>query len=184
MNKWTISLALMIFLSGCQAPAIDPFTVTDFKNEEPIQIAVSDIHIENNTVRYHELPHIETRMPMTPAYALERALNNRFQGIAPSSPNTLAFIIQKADMTQKKQESDHWYILNNSEFLLNYQVDVIYMNRDSVVEKQEIIGWEKQALPKRNSLAEKEAAWRKMLDNMIQKVVDKIQTDIPFDLRQ
>ena len=182
IKKYFVFLFLFM-LVGCQAPALEPFHVADFKDEEPVRIAVSNVEIEDQTIRYHELPHIETRIPMLPAYALKQALTNRYQAASEASQNTLKFVIQKADMIQKKQESEHWYVLNNSEFLLSYQVDVIYMNKGNIIEKQEIVGWEKQALPKRDSLAEKEEAWEKMLNNMVQKVTDKIQADMPSNLR-
>lgn len=183
MIKKCIGILSLFLLWGCQAPVLEPFQVVNFKDETPVRVAVSSIDVDDLTIRYHELPHIETRIPVSPAYALNQALKNRYQSALETSQNTLKFVIQKADMIQKKQEADHWYVLNNSEFLLDYQVDVIYMNRGNIIEKQEIIGWEKQALPKRESLSEKEAAWQKMLNNMIQKVTEKIEADMPLDLR-
>ena len=166
------------FLWGCALPMVEPFQVADFRDEVPITLPIGQIQIEDQTTHYTELPHLENRIPVTPAYALKTALENRFTNL-PDSKNTATFIINTADLTQKEQLSDHWYILDNIEYLLNYQIDIIYSKGSTHQQVQHLSGWEKQALPKRSSLRDKEAAWQKMINAMIQKTIDKIQTDLP-----
>lgn len=170
-------------LAACQAPMFEPFTVIDYQTEKPVSLAVDVIEVTDQTIRYPDLPHLETRIPVVPANALKEALMNRFQAARDQSGTGLSFTIQTASLTQKKQESEHWYILDNVEYLLEYDVTVQYSRAGHPVETQQIIGWEKQALPRRSSLAEKEAVWQKMINAMIQKTIDKIQTDMPPDLR-
>ena len=181
MKKTALIGGILLLLVGCQAPVVAPFVVSDYR-DEALAVQVSAVQVENNTVRYRELPHIETRMPVLPAVALKQALENRFRAGRTESGLRLILTIQQADMTQKKQEGAHWYILDNVEYLLSYQVRVDYVLGATSVETQEIGGWEKQALPKRSSLAEKEEVWQKMLNAMIQKVCDKIQADMPPNL--
>ena len=179
MIKKYICLLVFVILTACQAPQNAPFQVTDYKNSQPLFLPVGEIRIENKTIRYTELPHLETRIPVVPASALSIALNNRFAPQNSQAGTSATLIIREADLTQKTKDSDHWYILNNVEYLLTYKIDVIYARGAQVLEQQQISGWEKQALPKKSSLAQKERAWEKMINAMIQKVSQKIDTDKP-----
>ena len=173
---------ILLGLTACQVPNVSPFSVYDFRGETPIPIAVSDIQITDKTVRYPDLPHIETRIPIVPAYALEQALKNRFQATGEKSSQT-TFIIEEASLTQQQKMSDHWYIYDNIEYRLDYRVRILYAWDNITKEEQTITGWETQSLPRRSSLSDKESVWQKMINAMITKVTDKIQADIPSPLR-
>ena len=184
MIKLFLSLLTTFFLSACQVPKVDLFKVDDYKNVQPHSVAVSAIDISDNTVRYTELPHLETRIPISPAKALSQALSNRFRVAFPGSSNAVSIQINDASLTQEFKESDKWYILDNMEYLLTYNLDIIYTHAGTETERQNISGWEKQALPKRNSIADKEQAWQKMINAMLQKVTDKIYADMPADYKR
>lgn len=184
MIRFLFILSLTLFLSGCLVPKIDLFSVKDYQDVQPFSVALSAIDVQDNTIRYKDLPHIETRIPTTPAKALSTALSNRFHAVFPGSSNTLTFIIREASLTQTLQESDKWYILDNIEYLLSYHIDIVYSHIGVETEHQSISGWEKQALPKRSSLADKEQTWQKMIDAMTQKVTDKIYADMPQDYKR
>ena len=180
MSRFT--LLFLFFLVACQAPNIPPFTVTDFATDSPVLLVASSFQVMDDTTRFRDLPHLESRLPITPAFALKRALENRFRSDAPTAATEVMVQIQTADLTQKVQPAEHWYILNNIEYLLTYQVRVSYIRNRVILTTQEMSGWETQSLPKRSSLAEKEQAWQTMINNMIEKVADKIQADMPPDL--
>ena len=178
IKKYLCLLGLSI-LVACQAPQNAPFQVTDFRGEQPILLPVGQIKVDNQTIRYTELPHLETRIPVTPVFALTEALKNRFTPEYPDTDINVTFIIHEADLTQKAKETDHWYILDNVEYLLTYRVDVVYEKAGLILEKQQFSGWEKQALPQKSSLSQKERVWEKMINAMIQKSADKIEADRP-----
>ena len=179
MIKKHFYLMGLLVLMGCQAPQYTPFQVINYKNEAPFPLPVGEIKVENKTTRYTELPHLETRIPVTPVSALSEALQNRFSAEYPDAGTTATFIIHEADLIQKTKESDHWYILDNVEYLLTYKIDVVYAKGAQILEQQQFSGWEKQALPKKSSLSQKEQTWEKMLNAMIQKSTEKINTDKP-----
>ncbi|MBR1948953.1 MAG: hypothetical protein IKA30_04085 [Alphaproteobacteria bacterium] len=184
MFKILSVVSTILFLSSCQVPKVDLFSVNDYQNVQPFSVAVGTIEVQDETTRYTELPHIETRIPITPAKALSQALTNRFRVVFPGSSNTLTFLIQEASLTQTLKESNKWYILDNIEYTLTYQLDIVYQNSEKKTENQSISGWEKQALPKRSSLADKEQTWQKMIDAMTQKVTDKIYADMPQEYKR
>jgi hypothetical protein len=184
MIKTFLSLILTFFLFACQVPKVNLFKVDNYKDVQPYSVAVSTIDISDNTIRYTELPHLETRIPIPPAKALSQALSNRFRVAFPGSSNTMRILIHDASLTQELKESDKWYILDNMEYLLTYNLDIIYIHNGIETERQSISGWEKQALPKRNSIADKEQAWQKMINAMLQKVADKIYADMPTDYKR
>ena len=179
MIKKYVCLLGLVTLVACQAPKNDPFQVITYQNEQPILLPVGEIKVSNQTIRYTELPHLETRIPIMPVSALSTALTNRFKAQYPQSETSVTFVIHEADLTQKTKESDHWYVLDNVEYLLTYKVDVIYARGAQILEQQQFSGWEKQALPKKSSLSQKESAWEKMINAMIQKATQKIDTDRP-----
>ena len=179
MIRTFICLLGLIFLVACQAPQYAPFEVITYQNERPLLLPVGEIKIENQTTRYTELPHLETRIPVAPVSALSEALKNRFAAGNPNSDTVASIVIREADLIQKAKESDRWYILDNVEYLLSYTVDVIYARGSQVLEHQQFSGWEKQALPQKSSLSQKENAWQKMINAMIQKATQKIDADKP-----
>lgn len=183
MFKILSVVSTILFLSSCQVPKVALFSVNDYKNVQPYSVAVGAIEVQDETTRYTELPHIETRIPITPAKALYQALSNRFRVALPDSSAQLNMIIHDASLTQESIQSDKWYILDNIEYTLTYQLDVMYQNSEMKTENQSISGWEKQALPKRSSLADKEQVWQKMIDAMTQKVTDKIYADMPQEYK-
>lgn len=180
MFKTFSAFLTLLFLSACQVPKVDLFSVRDYENEHPFSVKVSAIEIQDKTNHYSELPHIENRIPLAPITALSQAIHNRFKSNYPESAHSLTVVIHKASLTQELKESDKWYILDNMEYLLSYELDIVYTHNNTETEKQTISGWEKQALPKRSSIADKEQAWEKMLNAMVQKVTDKIYADMPY----
>ena len=184
MIKPFLSLLFTLFLSACQVPKVNLFKVDNYADVQPYSVAVSAIDISDNTVHYTELPHLETRIPISPVKALSQALSNRFRTAFPGSSNTMRILIHDASLTQELKESDKWYILDNMEYLLTYNLDIIYTHDGTETDHQSISGWEKQALPKRNSIADKEQAWQKMINAMLQKVTDKIYADMPADYKR
>ncbi len=175
---WTAILGL----AGCRTPDVPLFTIQDFQNQDPVSVAVASVQIMDKTERFTELPHIETRIPVVPSYALKRALQHRFTAAAPTSRDGMEIVVEEASLIQTYLPSPEWYVQNNMEYMLRYRVQVSYTRAGRPLETQTITGWEKQALPKRSSLVDKETAWAKMLNAMITKVADKIQTDLPPDL--
>lgn len=169
-------------LVGCRTPDVPLFTVQDFQNQTPTPVAVATVQVLDSAERFTELPHIETRIPVVPSYALQRALNHRFAAAAPTSRDGMEIVVEEASLIQTYLPSPEWYVQNNMEYMLRYRVRVVYTRAGRPLETQTITGWEKQALPKRSSLVDKETAWAKMLNAMITKVADKIQTDLPPDL--
>ena len=179
MKKIICLMFCFFLLGGCQPPNIPLFSVTDYKNEDKIRLNVNSFQVENGTVYYTELPHIETRIPVVPATALKQALVNHFDAVNPNTNIGLRIIIDEASLTQNFKESDKWYIQNNIEYRLDYQVKIVYEKNAIPFETQTIQGWEFQALPKRSSLSEKQQVWEKMINEMIRKITEKIQKDIP-----
>ena len=178
MLKRIFAWMTLIGLTSCQVPNITPFSVRDFRDEEPVSLSVADIQLIDQTTRYPDLPHLETRIPIVPAKALEQALQNRFQATGNRSSRA-TFIIEEASLIQGSKPSEHWYIYDNTEYRLDYRVRVLYSWDNVTKEEQTITGWESQSLPRRSSLSEKEGAWQKMINAMITKVSDKIRNDIP-----
>ena len=179
MIKWYFYLLGLMILTGCQAPQYAPFQVIDYKNERPLLLPADEIKVENQTTRYTELPHLETRIPITPVTSLSEALQNRFIPDRSHPGVNVTFVIHEADLVQKTKESEHWYVLDNVEYLLTYKVDVVYERNGQILEQQQFSGWEKQALPKKSSLSQKERTWETMINAMIQKSTEKIDTDKP-----
>lgn len=169
-------------LTACQVPDVSPFSIRDFREEPTVPLAVSDIRVIDQTIRYPDLPHLETRIPIVPAYALQKALQNRFKATG-IFPNGATFIIEEASLIQQEKPSGHWYIYDNVEYRLTYRVRILYAQNGITREEQTVSGWETQSLPRRSSLSEKESVWQKMINAMITKVTDKIQDDIPLSLR-
>lgn len=174
----------LVFLSACRAPHLEPFTLRDYRDEPPVALRVADIRIDDQAPVFTKLPHIEKRMPVSPAAALRGWIETRFRPAAPDSRDTATFIIREASMTQETKPSGSWYVLNNTVYTLTYQLDVHYSRNGRLFASQSVSGWEKQGLPKKSSsLAEKEAAWQKMLNAMLEKTNDKILSDLPPDIR-
>lgn len=182
--KTRFALALFLGLCACQAPTVPPFTVTDFSGIEPVSVGVSSLYVQDKTPEYGALPHLESQLPIKPATALKQALSNRYRAVSPASADDMVLEITEASLTQKQSPTEHWYTWDNIEYLLSYEIVVTYMHNGQPEEIQTVVGWEKQALPRNSSLLEKEQAWQKMINAMIDKSSRKIITDIPDILKR
>lgn len=183
MRFWAITILSVFFLTACQAPVLKPFTVKNYHDEAPIQLRVSEIQIDNQMTVYSELPHIEKRMPVSPAVALQDWIRNRFVAANPTGHDVARFVIREASMVQKTKPSGSWFVLDNTVYTLTYKIDVLYLRNGRQIASQSVAGWEKQGLPKKSSsLAEKEEVWQKMLNTMVQKTNDKIISDLPHEI--
>ncbi len=179
MKKTFCLILYFLFLVGCRPPDIPLFSITDYEDEDKIKLNVNTFQVKNETVYYTELPHIENRIPVMPGTALKQALTNHFDAANPNTNIGLKIVIDEASLTQNFKESDKWYIQNNVEYRLDYQIRLIFEKNTIPFETQTIKGWEFQALPRRKSLSEKQQVWEKMINEMIKKITEKIQSDIP-----
>ncbi len=174
-----VAAALFLGLTACVAPTLKPFTINTFQDETPVALNVREITVESHLTKYDRLPHIESKMPVTPEQALTRWAQNRFVTANSNAPTKMVVNITDAYMTQSKQESGSWYTFDNVRYRLTYQVDVQFKRADKVVYTQNVTGWETHSLPQKSSLADKEDAWQTMLNAMVAKVNNKIITDMP-----
>lgn len=178
-------LGCFIFFAilGCQAPELKNFSVNTFQNGPRVGVNVSDIQIKSETTKYDRLPHIENKMPITPEKALKDWIRNRFYAGNPSTSTIAVVTVQKAYMTQTDDPQETWYVYNNVNYRLTYALSVDFMKDGDVIHHQNLEGFETVSIPKRSSLAEKEAAWQKMMNAMIQKVDNQVFSKIPSEFK-
>lgn len=178
--KYRLLLVLSLFLlQGCEAPRLNPFSVNTYQEERPISLSVNAVKIESDVKKFDRLPHLEDKMPIPPEEALRRWGQNRFSAVGYSSPIEAVVTIQKAYMTQTEENSDNWFVYNNVNYKLTYALILQFKQDDKILYTQDVDGWESSSLPWRSSLAEKEEAWQKMMNAMIEKVNNKIVKGIP-----
>ena len=180
--KKAFSLVGVLMLSGCITAVPNPFLIEDFKDVEPIELAVSQINVSSDVLSFHRLPHIEHKMPVTPSDALTNWAKNRFAADDKTSDITADFTVRQAYMLQTDKPSDKWYVLDNVSYRLEYTADFVFKKNGMVLNAQSVTGWEQQSLPKKSSLNTKEDAWESMLNNMVKKVNNQIISQIPVDL--
>ncbi len=174
-----LTLCFCVLLAACQAPTLHRFAVHTYTEEQPIQLNVSEVIVQSEVMQYDRMPHIEKKLPVSPEDALTEWADNRFYGAAPLSPDKAVITLKIADMTQTEEESAHWYVFNNDKYKLTYEVNIAFMRDDKVLYQHTVQGWESSSLPQRSSLADKEAAWQKMLNAMIRKVNGQIIQAVP-----
>ncbi len=176
-NGWILLTALC--LSACQAVKLPDFMVYDFKNDSKINLKTSQVNVISEVHYDLKAPFIEYKMPITPEQALKRWAQNRFSAVAPNSPVETYIIIEKASMQEKEQPSEKWYMLDNVEYQLDFQVKITFMLNQNTISERSVGGYEKRSLPMKSSLADKEEAWADMMNEMVQKVNKKLTHDLP-----
>lgn len=178
MRSFVIGI-VCICLSACQALPLMPFKINTYTDSAPVLLNVSLMEVQSDTQTYNRLPHIEKQMPITPDDAVQDWAHNRLRATNPTSPITAEFQIKKAYMTQSDAPSGKWYILDNVAYRLDYDVVLYFKQNGQIIHSQTAGGWEEYAIPQKSSLISKENIWEKMMNNMIQKINDKIIPQIP-----
>ena len=182
MKKATLCL-LSLLLMGCVAPVLKEFRVNTFQDATPVAVGVKEILITNKVEQFDHLPHIENEMPISPVFALETWAKNRFYATNSKKIDTMHIEIEKAYMTKTEEKADNWYTLDNEMYKLTYYVQIDYISNGDVIYTQDVGGFESSSLPKRSSLADKEAVFEKMMNQMVQKVNDKVLIQMPAAVR-
>jgi len=176
MYKYLTVGIILFGLNACVAPTVEPFRIRTYENEPTVSLPATEIEIVNHTSEFVALPHIENKVPTSPVSALTTAIQNHFTA-SHTGADKIVFTINEASLIQKKVEDERWYVFNNIEYLLSYKITITRYGAHQA-QSQDIVGWEKQSLPNRSSLADKEQTWQVMIDNMTQKVLQKIETDL------
>lgn len=181
---WRMAPIMLIsfIIMGCEAPQIKPFTLDLCQNKPKVVLHVGDVTVHSDLTKYDRLPHIESKMPIPPEKALSDWAQNRFYAANMSSPVTAVVTIQEAYMIQTV-EPQNWYTLDNITYKLTYALSLDFKKEGQTVHHQDLKGWESVSIPKRSSLIEKEAAWQKMMNAMIQKIDHQIISGIPTEFK-
>ena len=183
MKKMLGVIGAFLMLVGCQATPPQEFDVNDYADVPPIHLSVSEVQVESTVARYDRMPHIEYKMPLRPEEVLQTWANNRFNAVSMSSPVIAKIVIKEASMTQQESPNDSWYTLDNISYRLTYEVSLQFEKDGKIIYEQNVNGWERAAIPAKSSIAEKEETWEKMLNNMVRKVNDKVEEDIPAEYK-
>lgn len=183
MKKLFGLVGALFLLVGCQATPPQEFKVDDYADVPPIHLTVSEVKIESTVARYDRMPHIEYKMPLRPEEVLQTWATNRFNAVSMSSPVIAKIVIKEASMTEQDKPTDSWYTLDNISYRLTYEVSLQFEKEGKVIYEQNVNGWERAAIPQKSSLADKEKTWEKMMNNMVHKVNDKIEDDIPAEYK-
>jgi len=178
MKKLWILCAVFL-LTACQAVELSDFMVYDFKNDSKINLKTSNISVTSNVHYDLQEPFIEYKMPVTPEQALKHWAQNRFVAVSSDTPVETYIIIEKASMQEREKPSDKWYILDNVEYRLDFQLKIVFVLNQNTISERTVGGYEKRSLPMKSSLADKEEAWSDMMNDMVKKVNKKLTNDLP-----
>ncbi len=179
MKRVITFLFMLIFLTACQAPELKIFSLNTYQAETPIALNVKKIDVISTVERFDRLPHIEDDMPVSPETALKKWALNRFYASQNKKVDIAQFTIEKAYMTKKEDKSENWYTFDNEAYKLTYFVRVDFIKNGRVIYTQDVGGFESSSLPVRSSLADKEAVFEKMMNQMIKKVNNQILSQMP-----
>lgn len=181
MKQWSLGLSLL--LGACTALPLSTFDIDTYATQAPIYLNISMMDTKSEVLTYNKLPHIEKDLPITPNDVLLDWAHNRFRGINIATPISAEFTVLKAYMTQTETPSDKWYVLDNITYRLDYDVMLQFKRNGQILHTQTATGWEEYAIPQKSPLTTKEQTWEQMMNNMIQKINDKIIPEIPSEFR-
>ena len=181
MKRCIIGFSLL--LSACTALPLGTFNVDTYANQNPIYLNISLLDTKSDVLTYNRLPHIEKNLPITPNDVLLDWAHNRFRSVNKHSTISAEFTVLKAYMTQTDTPSPKWYILDNVTYRLDYDVMLQFKQDGKILYSQTATGWEEYAIPQKSPLTSKEKIWEKMINNMVQKINDKIVPEIPKRFR-
>ena len=177
--RFFITFCFILLLSACQAPQLNRFTVNTMADMRPIVLKVNDVQIKSEIMKYDRLPHIEEKLPISPEDALTEWAENRFYGADKLAHTNVVITIRNAYMVQKEELGTNWYTLDNDAYKLTYEVNMAFVQNNSVLYQHTVTGWESSSLPQRSSMADKEATWQKMMNAMIRKVNKQLTESVP-----
>lgn len=175
---------LILFLAGlicsCMPHTSEPFALKAWNDEgKTIYLEASELNVISEATPYDRLPHIEQQMPITPEAALEKWALSKIYAVNASSPRKVVFIIRKADMIQEKKKSDSWYTFNNVAYTLSFEIELVFKEAQRIIYSQRVGGMEMRAVPQKSALSTKEDAWKEMMNAMLEKIGQKLMSELP-----
>lgn len=178
MKKLWVLLSVLL-LSACQAVELPDFKLSALEVESQTNLKTSKVTVLSNIHYDVKAPFIEYKMLITPEQALKQWAQNKFVAVKPDSPVETYIIIEKASMSETQSISEKWYVLDNVKYRLDFQIAIRFMMGQKLLSERTIGGYESRSLPIKSSLADKEEAWADMMNEMIEKLDNKIKTDLP-----
>lgn len=176
--KW-VGVFFCFLCVACVAPNYKSVEVNTFENEKQVGVYVQSVNVSSLVEHFDRLPHIEEEMPLSPENALRKWVQNRFYPINGKQADQLEIVIEKAYLTQADDKITKWYMLDNVKYTLTYALRFEFVKAGRVIYTHEIGGYETSSLPKRSSIAAKEAVFEKMLNAMIYKVDEQVLHQLP-----
>ena len=179
MRYWIIGL--LFLLTGClQAPEKSAFRVN--QNALTPQIVLNANQKEVVFSYIYNSKENQVVLPVSLEEIVQHWLENRFV-VDEMTDQKILFDVQQMQMTKSPRPILKWYIFNNEEYTLSYQIRFSVLKKNQVVYYAFVKGKIKEQLPVKSSLADKEKIWADMISRMIANAENKLKEQIPAEFR-
>ena len=117
-------------------------------------------------------------LPVSLNEVVQSWLDHRFV-INHQSDLKIVFDVQQLEMVKNPKAIRKWYVFNNEEYVLTYQIRFSVLDKTQGVYYAVVKGQVKEQLPVKASLMDKEKLWADMISRMILAADGKLTEQIP-----
>lgn len=176
-----VMIGLLFFLTAClQAPKKSAFIVDYDRLEPAVVLKATDKQIAIS----HTLSADKQRVVLPTALdeIVRRWLESRFT-IDHQTDQQVVFDVQQMEMVKDPRPILKWYVFNNEEYTLSYQIRFSVLKQGQTVYYAIVKGQVKEQLPVKSSLMDKEKVWADMISRMIFSAEHKFIQQIPNEFK-
>lgn len=166
-----------LVLAGCMQTQKRPAFVVDRNHDAPQVVLQAD---EKNVVftERESQNSFNHALPVSLHEVVQSWLDHRFV-INHQSDLKVVFDVQTLEMTKTPKAIRKWYVFNNEEYVLTYQIRFSVLKGNQVAYYAVVKGHVKEQLPVKASLMDKEKLWADMISRMILAADNKLVEQIP-----
>lgn len=166
---------LLFFLTGCLQAPQSAFQINEDK--EIINLKVAQVEMVPMGFYFHELPHIENQMPLSPEDAIREWSRNNLMTLD-EKDEKLLIVVQQAEMIKTDQSNLGTFKLDEETYTLSYAVEFQLKKSDEVIKHVPVKGKGFVNLAKKSSLAQKEKGWAWLVQKMINHLKTKLKSEL------
>ena len=171
MKKFLV--VIFLILGGCLQAPQNNFQM----DEEILSVPVQKIEVVSIAPHFHELPHIENQMPLSPEDALLQWGKKNLKA-EKEIGSGLYFIIQQAEMLKVDKKNSSWFKLDEEIYTLIYSVELQFKNQEQLLKKIPVKGKGFVNISKKANLAKKEKGWEWLIQKMLAHIKTKLKDEI------
>lgn len=179
--KKLFALSALVLLCSCahynDTAETPKFTEIRFQDESPIVLEVGQIEIKSEFTPTFQRPNVEHLFPVSIEKSARLWATDRLKASGEPADRTAEFIIKDASVTEEEVPSEKAFYKDNLHYKAVLSV-VLRINTPDAHTQTAMESWREISIPVDTSIENKEIAWSKMTDKLMESFNQSMENNI------